>query len=66
MEFLIARHAHELLLTLMLPRVTQPVVLPHEPLSTCVASEPEMVKKKRKSMLGAGQTEMEMLVLRFN
>lgn len=40
MEFLIAGLAHELFLPFVLARVTQPVVLPHEPLATRVASEP--------------------------
>jgi hypothetical protein len=39
MEFLVARLAHKLLLAFMLPRVTQPIVLPHESLSACIASE---------------------------
>lgn len=40
MEFLIAGLAHKLLLPFVLARVTQPVVLPYEPLSASVAREP--------------------------
>lgn len=39
MEFLFARLTLKLLFAFMLPRVTQPVVFPHESLSTCIASE---------------------------
>lgn len=52
MEFLIAGFAHELLLPLMLPGVTQPIVLPNKSLSASVASKSKKKKtesqKKRK------------------